>query len=249
MLCGSAWAAKTTCMMILKNGSKIKCSVLEITKDSAIMEGGDGSIFKYSFSDIQKIRSLAAIKAEERAAMLAENEKKKALAEQAKAAQLAAQTATSTQTPAAPAELPTETTASSSTPAATTTSSTQGVEEVSYTQVLNEAFAEDYQNKSVVIEAEYLQSGFWKGYLIPKFIKKAKYYVFQCVQPGAEPSVNAMNKSANGEVFLIDKSLASGVINLKQGEKVKMRGHTKVVKRLSNAGQMEVYFIVEEVIK
>ncbi|HQF49149.1 MAG TPA: hypothetical protein PK588_00025 [Paludibacteraceae bacterium] len=242
LICGNVWAAKTTCMMFLKNGSKIKCSVLVITKDSAIMEGSDGSLFKHSFDEIEKIKSLDVIKEEEKEAKLAENAKKKELAEQAKADQQLSATTSSGSTPVASSEK-----SPSTTPV--TPSQPQQTEVVGYAQVLNSAFAEDYQDKSVVIEAVYLQSGFWKGYHIPKFIKKSKYYVFQCVQPETGSSVNATNKPTSGEIFVIDKSLSSEVINLKPGEKVKFKGHTKVENSSSGGGQMEIYFVVEEVVK
>lgn len=94
----------------------------------------------------------------------------------------------------------------------------------SYKKVTSSAFAKDYEDCPVIIEAEYFGEGYLKGYRKPKKLKKM--YFFQCVGVGEEGTKQPFQTGLSGEFFVISKDKADLVLDLKQGDKIELTGTT-----------------------
>lgn len=93
-----------------------------------------------------------------------------------------------------------------------------------YKKVMNSAFAKDYKDCPVIIEAEYLKEGYMKNYRKPKKIKKM--YFFQCIAIDGETKSAAITNEKIGDFFVIDKKMADKVIDFEKGQKLKITGTT-----------------------
>ncbi len=96
--------------------------------------------------------------------------------------------------------------------------------EKNYNKVMSPAFAEEFENCPVTIEAEYLKEGYLKNYRKPKKLKKM--YFFQCTSVDGDTKPAAGTNEPSGDFFVIDKSLADLVLDLKKGDKIKVTGTT-----------------------
>jgi hypothetical protein len=93
-----------------------------------------------------------------------------------------------------------------------------------YKKVTSSAFAKDYEKCPVIIEAEYFGEGYLNGYRKPKKLKDM--YFFQCTAIGGEGTKQAFQNEVTGEFFVIDKSIADLVLELKKGDKIELTGTT-----------------------
>ncbi len=114
-----------------------------------------------------------------------------------------------------------------------------------YEKVMSFAFADDYTDKEVVIEGEYLKSGFIKNMKKPGKLKKM--YFFQCLSIGGQSGAAPVTNEACGDFFVIEKSKADMVMELKKGDKLRIKGTPYYRKYYGIA--TEVYFVVESIEK
>lgn len=117
----------------------------------------------------------------------------------------------------------------------------------SFTRVLNPAYAKNYADTQVQIDAEFYKIGLPKFYRIPPFMKEG-YCIFQCTRVGGkEAELNTLNGESYGEVFLIEESRRSEIEALAKGTKLTIIGKTKPYANPLAFGKEEVYFIVESI--
>lgn len=96
--------------------------------------------------------------------------------------------------------------------------------EEKYNKVMSSAFAEEFETCPVIIEAEYLKEGYVKNMRKPRKIKKM--YYFQCTSVGGEAKPVGLASDLSGDFFVVDKSMADKVLDLKKGDKLKLTGTT-----------------------
>ncbi|TAG52531.1 MAG: hypothetical protein EAZ27_12165 [Cytophagales bacterium] len=115
--------------------------------------------------------------------------------------------------------------------------------EESYKKVMSSAFAKDYEKCPVIITAEYFGEGYLKNYRKPSKIKKM--YFFQCVNIGDNGNPAPLTNEISGDFFVIDKTKASEVLDLKKGNKLKLTGTTFTQNYMGI--ELSVFFIVTKV--
>jgi len=113
----------------------------------------------------------------------------------------------------------------------------------SYKKVMSSAFAKDYKDCPVIIEAEYLKGGYLKNYRKPKKLKKM--YFFQCISIGGETKTAAITNEVSGDFFVIDKKMADKVLDLKKGQKLKITGKTFVQNYFGT--ELSAFLIVSDI--
>jgi len=115
--------------------------------------------------------------------------------------------------------------------------------EENYKKVMSSAFAKDYEKCPVIIVAEYFGDGYLKNYRKPSKIKNM--YFFQCVNVGDNGRQDPATNETSGDFFVIDKSLANEVVDLKKGDKLKLTGTTFTQNYLGT--NLNIFFIVNKV--
>lgn len=119
----------------------------------------------------------------------------------------------------------------------------QSIQTEKYEKVMSFTFADDFTDKEVVIEGEFLKNGFIKNMKKPGKLKKM--YFFQCLSIGGQSGAAPVTNEACGDFFVIDKSKADVVMELKKGDKLRIKGTPYYRKYYGIA--TEVYFIVESI--
>lgn len=117
--------------------------------------------------------------------------------------------------------------------------------EENYKKVMSSAFADLYKKCAVIITAEYFGEGYLTNYRKPAKVKDM--YFFQCVNIGEAGKPAPVTNEVAGDFFVIEKSKADLVLNLKKGDKLKLTGVTFVQNYVGI--EMSTFFIVDKVEK
>lgn len=110
---------------------------------------------------------------------------------------------------------------------------------------MSSAFSKDYEKCPVIITVEYFGEGYLKNYRKPSKIKNM--YFFQCVNVGDNGKPAPMTNEMSGDFFVIDKTKANDVIELKKGDRIKLTGTTFTQNFWGT--ELSVFFIVTKVEK
>ncbi|MCB9205425.1 MAG: hypothetical protein H6603_10650 [Flavobacteriales bacterium] len=116
-----------------------------------------------------------------------------------------------------------------------------------FRKVMSSAFAKEYEDCPVTIEAEYFADGYIDGFMKPRKIQDM--YFFQCVEVGGQGKSGLLQGGLSGEFFVIDKDRAEEIFALKKGEKVEFTGTTFTQKVWFNGKDINTFFIVSKVNK
>lgn len=121
---------------------------------------------------------------------------------------------------------------------------------VPFSKVMNAGFAKDYVDSDIVTEANFLASGSGAYSLSAP----QGYVVFQAVPLGTNGQVNPLTQQAMGDFVFVPNSYADMVFELKPGDKVQLRGGTKVrtsnpILKMIGADVTEIQFIANSMKK
>ncbi len=114
-----------------------------------------------------------------------------------------------------------------------------------YKKVMSSAFAKEFKDCPVIIDAVYFKEGFLNGYRKPKKIKKM--YFFQCTDDTGTTKSAGLTNEVSGDFFVINKDLADKVLDLEKGNKISVTGTTFVQNYFGT--ELGVYFIVKDIVK
>jgi hypothetical protein len=117
--------------------------------------------------------------------------------------------------------------------------------EVSYKRAMSPTFVKEYESCPIIITAQYFKDGFPGSYLKPMKLKKM--YFFQCVNIGEEGETVPLTNEVVGNYFVIDKTQADKVMELKRGDKLRITGVTYAYQSMSNAFNVVPYFVVHKI--
>ena len=117
--------------------------------------------------------------------------------------------------------------------------------EVEYKKVMSSAFAKEYEECPVIINAEYFNDGYLKNYRKPSKLKKM--YFFQCISIGGKAKSASLSNEMSGDFFVIDKEQADQVLKLIRGDKIKITGTTFTQKYMGTT--LNVFFVVSKIEK
>ncbi|MEO9511727.1 MAG: hypothetical protein ABJN84_18210 [Flavobacteriaceae bacterium] len=110
---------------------------------------------------------------------------------------------------------------------------------------MSSAFAKEYRDCPVTIDAVYFKDGFLNGFKKPSRLRKM--YFFQCTDDDGSTKTTAMTNEVSGDFFVIEKELADRVLDLQKGDKIKVTGTTFIQNYFGM--KLGVYFIVQEIVK
>ena len=111
---------------------------------------------------------------------------------------------------------------------------------VSYERMMNPAFAEDYIGADVITEVQFYApnpSNSWQS-KVPK-----GHIVFQVIPLNGEAENSPFGGSKLGDYVYIPKSVGDIVFDLKQGDKIELRGGTRVRKAIIIGGVAIIEFV------
>jgi len=111
------------------------------------------------------------------------------------------------------------------------TSSVPAGTEVSYAKVVNPAYARDYIGADIITEVEFYSAGKARNEAtkIPK-----GHVVFQVIPIGGSPKNAKFGGGQLGDYVFIPKEQSDIIFDLKRGDKIQLRGGTRVQKYYLN---------------
>lgn len=117
--------------------------------------------------------------------------------------------------------------------------------EVSYSRVVNPAYATDYLDANVITEVEFYSAG--KANNVATKIPKG-YVVFQIIPIGGSPENAPFGGGLIGDYAFLPKGQSDIIFDLKKGDKIRMTGGTRVQKYYLNGIEI-IEFIASSVEK
>ena len=111
------------------------------------------------------------------------------------------------------------------------TSSVLAGTEVAYAKVVNPAYARDYIGADIITEVEFYSAGKARNEAtkIPK-----GHVVFQVIPIGGSPKDAPFGGGQLGDYVFIPKDKSDIIFDLKRGDKIRLRGGTRVQKYIIN---------------
>ncbi|GGI58472.1 hypothetical protein [Winogradskyella haliclonae] len=111
------------------------------------------------------------------------------------------------------------------------TSSVPAGTEVAYSKVVNPAYARDYIGADIITEVEFYSAGKARNEAtkVPK-----GHVVFQVIPIGGTPKDAPFGGGQLGDYVFIPKDKSDIIFDLKRGDKIQLRGGTRVQKYIIN---------------